>query len=188
MIEANVDLSVFELCSPALTSSHDWSLLVQAEGTIAGVTAEVDRLRQVAAGAIFELRDPAQADRLFQALAEGMLDGPVVLRAGVLAPGTPDLIDAIGETVGHSRLSASLGAGGLRWSGNPTPAHVRALRTRLAEREIPVTLERAPWAFRQAVGHFGSFREGVRPLTESIRAVFDPRQLLVSSLEAHDGG
>lgn len=185
IVDANVDLSLLELCSPSLSSSGAWSLLAQALGTSAGVAAEVERARAVS-GIELTTLEPDRADRLLAALAEGMLESPVVVRAGVLAPSTPDLVDEIGETIGHSRLSASLGAGGLRWAGNPTPAHLRALRARLAEREIPVTVERAAWSFRRAVGHFGAFREGVRPLTERVRAVFDPGRLLVSPLEAQD--
>jgi glycolate oxidase FAD binding subunit len=184
--EANLELSLLELCSPALTGSGDWSLLAQAIGTADGVAAEISRL-EATTNAPFVPLDPSAADRLLAALAEGWLECPLVLRAGVLAAGVSDLVDLIGETIGHGRLSASLGAGGLRWGGSPTPAHLRALRARLAEREIPATVERAPWELRRAVGHFGAFREGVRPLTERVRAVFDPAQLLVSSLEGSDG-
>lgn len=188
IVEANVDLAMLELCSPSLSSSADWCLVADAQGTGAGVIGEIERLREAVNGIDFQVESAERADRFLAALSEGMLEGPVVFRAGVLAPGTPDLVDAIGETIGHSRLSASLGAGGLRWAGNPAPAHLRALRARLAEREIPVTVERGSWAFRNAVGHFGSFREGVRPLAERVRSVFDPGHLLVSALEAHDGG
>lgn len=187
IVEANVDLALLELCSPSLTASTDWCLVADARGTPAGVSAELDRLRQVASGVEFQLYQAESADRFLAAVSEGMLEGPVVFRGGVLAPGTPDLVDAIGETIGYGRLSASLGVGGLRWAGNPAPPHLRALRVRLAEREIPVTVERASWEFRRAVGHFGSFREGVRPLAERVRSVFDPAHLLVSALEAHDG-
>ena len=182
--EAAVDLATLELCSPALLGTDHWSLVVRVMGTPAGVAAEVDRVRAVAPGLVFDSLDPDQASRLSRAMAGAALDGPVSIRAGVLAAGTPDLVDALGETVGHGRLVASLGAGGLRWIGNPTEAHVRALRNRFAEREVPITLERAPWTLRRAVGHFGAFREGVRPLTERVRATFDPRHTLVSALEA----
>jgi glycolate oxidase FAD binding subunit len=185
--EANADLSLLELCSPALTASSSWSLLTQAVGTAEGVSAAIDRVVGVTGDLTFDRLDSDPADRLLAAIGEAMLESPVVARAGVLAPGTPDVVDLIGETIGHGRLSASLGAGGLRWAGNPTPAHLRALRVRLAEREIPVTLERAPWTIRREVGHFGAFREGVRPLTERVRAVFDPAQLLAAPLEVHDG-
>ncbi len=186
IVEANVELSLLELCSPALTGAAEWSLLVQALGTVEGVAAEIARV-EATASIVFDHLEAAQADRLLTAIGDGWLECPVVVRAGVLAPGTPDLVDLIGETIGHGRLSASLGSGGLRWGGNPTAAHLRALRVRLAEREIPVTIERAPWAIRRAVGHFGAFREGVRPLTERVRAVFDPAHLLVAPLEGSDG-
>ncbi|MFN0178649.1 MAG: FAD-binding oxidoreductase [Gemmatimonadales bacterium] len=184
--EASVDLAILELCSPALLGSDQWSLVVRVIGTTAGVAAEVDRVRSVAAGLACEPLDSDQAGRLDRAIAKAALDGPVSLRAGVLAAGTPDLVDALGETVGHGRLLASLGAGGVRWIGNPTEGHVRALRHRFAEREVPITVERAPWAFRRAVGHFGAFREGVRPLTERVRSAFDPKRTIVADLEASE--
>jgi len=182
--EAAIDLASLELCSPTLLGGDRWTLIVQATGTAPGVAAEIDRVRSVASGASFEGLGPGQASRLNRAVAQAALDGPVSLRAGVLAAGTPDLVDTLGETIGHRRLSASLGAGGVRWVGNPTEAHVRALRHRFAEREVPLTLERAPWAFRRAVGHFGAFREGVRPIAARLRSTFDPKHVLVSAIEA----
>lgn len=184
--EAAVDLATFELCSPMLLGGETWTLIAQAMGTAPGVAAEIDRIRSVAASLVFETLDPGQNERLDRAITQAALDGPVALRAGVLAAGTPDLVDALGETIGHGRLSASLGAGGVRWIGNPSEAHVRALRNRFAEREVPLTLERAPWAFRRAVGHFGAFREGVRPITERLRGVFDPKHVLVTAIEASE--
>jgi glycolate oxidase FAD binding subunit len=186
--DARPEASLLELLSPALSGSSEWLLITQALGTAEGARAASERI--IAAGAESELRfepvEPLAADRLLSAIGEAMIESPVVVRAGVLAPSTPDLVDLIGETIGHGRLAASLGVGGLRWAGNPTPAHLRALRIRLAEREIPLTLERAPWGFRRAVGHFGAFREGVAPLTERVRAVFDPGRRLVAPLEAAD--
>jgi len=185
--EANVDLSLLELCSPALTASTEWALVAQTLGTPEGVNAEIERITTAAGEIRLDPLDGAAADRFLAAVGEGVLESPVVVRAGVLASGTPETVDLFGETIGLGRLSAGLGAGGLRWAGNPTPAHLRALRIRLAEREIPVTVERAPWAFRREVGHFGAFREGVRPLTERVRAVFDPGLVLAAPLEGQDG-
>ena len=41
-----------------------------------------------------------------------------------------------------------------------------------------MTLERAPWAVRRALGHFGAYREGVGQLVGRLRETFDPGQCL----------
>jgi len=53
------------------------------------------------------------------------------------------------------------------------------LRRTLAALEVPLTLERAPWPVRTAVGHFGAYREGVGPLVAGLRRTFDPGGALV---------
>jgi hypothetical protein len=57
-----------------------------------------------------------------------------------------------------------------------------------ASREIPMTLERAPWAIRQQLGHFGAYREGVSPLVGRLRRTFDPAGVLRVALEAEPDG
>ena len=46
-----------------------------------------------------------------------------------------------------------------------------------------MTLERAPWAVRRALGHFGAYREGVGQLVGRLRDTFDPGQCLSVALE-----
>jgi hypothetical protein len=72
----------------------------------------------------------------------------------------------------------------IRWSGSCNAAQLQDLRRVLAAREIPMTLERAPWALRQAVGHFGEYREGVAGLIPRLRSIFDPDSRFVVALEA----
>jgi hypothetical protein len=60
------------------------------------------------------------------------------------------------------------------------------LRRALAAREVPLTLERAPWSVRSAVGHFGAYREGVGPLVAGLRRTFDPNGVLVQAAEAQE--
>ena len=61
------------------------------------------------------------------------------------------------------------------------------LRRALAGLEVPLTLERAPWPVRAAVGHFGAYREGVGPLVAGLRQTFDPNAQLVVALEGDEG-
>jgi glycolate oxidase FAD binding subunit len=183
LAEANVDAAALELASPGTTGTNDWILLVHFVGTEAGVKAEMERTRSLARDATWEVVPPPAAAALLPALGQATVDGPVTIRFGVFAASVPELIDLLGETLGHGRLLAGVGRGGVRWTGSVPPAALIALRGRMAEREIPVTLERAPWAFRSAVGHFGALREGVRPLTARVRQVFDPRGILAAPLE-----
>ena len=64
----------------------------------------------------------------------------------------------------------------IRWTGEAPVERLRAVRRTAAAREIPMTLERAPWAVRRALGHFGAYREGVGQLVGRLRETFDPRQ------------
>jgi hypothetical protein len=49
---------------------------------------------------------------------------------------------------------------------------------------MPITIERAPWSVRNALGHFGAYREGVGRLMGSLRNTFDPNHTLVTTLGA----
>lgn len=80
-------------------------------------------------------------------------------------------------------ITAGPGRGLLRWSGFPDLAALRTIRHIAAQREMPVTLERAPWTLRNAFGHFGAYREGVGPLVSRLRNTFDPDPTFAVALE-----
>jgi glycolate oxidase FAD binding subunit len=183
LVEANLDAEMVELVSPAVTGGPDWLLVVTIAGTEVGVAAEAERARSTVPDRPLDARP---AGSLNSAIAQAFGEGAVTLRAGSLPASTPDLVDLFAETVGAGRIGASLGRGGIRWSGTPSAPAILRLRAALAEREIPLTVERAPWPIRSAVGHFGPFREGAKPLTRRVRDVFDPGRLLVAALEGSD--
>jgi FAD/FMN-containing dehydrogenase len=184
----NPVLAALELVSPGLAGVPDWLLLVKAAGTDAALAATQAQLASAAPGLEWQRMDPGPSEIVERALAGGAADAPVTPRLGVLAPGIPDVLDLLDNGLGLTRVSAGLGAGGIRWTGDPDVVAVRALRGALAEREIPVTLERGPWAVRSAVGHFGAYREGVGPLTTRLRQVFDPEGCFVVALEEEARG
>ncbi len=70
----------------------------------------------------------------------------------------------------------------IRWTGNAPIERLRGVRRIAAGREIPMTLERAPWPLRRAMGHFGAYREGVGQLVGRLRDSFDPGQCLSVAL------
>ena len=188
LLAAGLEPAELELASPGLTGAPDWTLLVRFLGTAAGVDAARAEVAALELGVRFEPLDPAQAAGVNRALDRGALDGPVTFRLGALPESLGETIELVGEMVGVARLSAGLIRGALRWTGSADADTLLRLRARLAEREIPLTLERAPWELRARVGHFGAFREGVGTLTGRLREVFDPRRLLVVPAEGSPSG
>ena len=63
---------------------------------------------------------------------------------------------------------------------------IASLSLTQATLEVPLTLERAPWSVRSAVGHFGAYREGVGPLVAGLRRTFDPGEAFVVAVEGSD--
>ncbi len=180
------DLAALELLSPGLTGAPLWTLLVRILGTKSGVQGAADRVR--GAGGQWQAADGSAARGIDQAVSRAALDAPVSLRLGVLPDGLPEALDLLGRVLDSGLVSASAGRGGVRWSGSASAGAIRSLRHQLAEREIPLTLERAPWPLRRAVGHFGAYREGVGRLTARLRDVFDPHRLLVVPLDGAEDG
>ncbi len=130
-----------------------------------------------------------RASSFWHLSARAVLGGAVTLRLGVLQPGLDDSLDMLAATLDEGLITAGAGsAGGIRWSGEARIDALRALRRTAASREIPMTLERAPWAIRQQLGHFGAYREGVGALVSRLRETFDPGLLLSVALEGDGDG
>lgn len=182
IVAASVDTTIVELY--ATVPGGRWTLVVETAGTEQGAAIEEARAREVGEVPFA----PAESRSTVHAFGESMTEGPVTLRVGVLPASLPEIADLVEGSLGAGRMSLSAGRGGLRWSGAPTAAAIVALRRTLAAQEIPLTVERGPWALRQAVGHFGAFREGVRPLSNRVRDVFDPKRLLAVALEGRSDG
>jgi glycolate oxidase FAD binding subunit len=182
LVAAHVLPAALELLSPALAAEAEWVLAARFVGTEAAVQAEVRRL-----GSIGELKwQPLPADRtaaFWSVAARGTLGGPITLRLGVLGDGIDDTIDLLSHELDEGLVSAGAGQGMIRWTGNSTVERIRALRRAAAAREIPMTLERAPWTARRALGHFGAYREGVGKIVGRLRETFDPGQCLNVALE-----
>lgn len=171
-----------ELLSPALAADAGWVLAARFVGTDAAVQADVRRL-----GSVGGLEwQPLPADRtaaFWSVAARGTLGGPITLRLGVLGDGVDDTIDLLAHDLDEGLVSAGAGQGMIRWTGDAPVDRIRALRRAAAAREIPMTLERAPWSVRRALGHFGAYREGVGKIVGRLRDTFDPGQCLNVALE-----
>jgi len=185
--DAGLDAAACELLSPTAAASAAWILAVRLQGPEDAVTAESDRIRDLTTGVDWELLDPARSTTFWHAAARAMGGGESSVRLGVLPGGVDEVIDLLHQRLDTGLVSAGAARGGLRWSGQATADALRDLRHELAAREIPLTLERAPWALRHAVGHFGAYREGVGPLVDALRRQFDPGALLPASLSGASG-
>ena len=185
VVAANLLPAALELMSPALAAEADWVLGARFVGTEASVQAEVRRL-----GSSGDLNwEPLPADRtaaFWSTVARGTLGGPITLRLGVLGDGVDETIDLLAHDLDEGLLSAGAGQGMIRWTGEAPVERIRGLRRAAASREIPMTLERAPWALRRALGHFGAYREGVGRIVGRLRGTFDPGQCLNVALEGAD--
>lgn len=179
--DIGVPCAALELFSPALAADADWVLAARVMGSDAAVAADVHRLQAAAQPGWAPLDAEASASFWAQT-ARGLVGVPVSVRFGVLADGLDELLDLVTRDLSEGLITAGAG-GGLRWSGTATVERLRTLRRLLAEREIPMTLERAPWELRRELGHFGAYREGVGQLVSGLRDAFDPGHNLNVALE-----
>jgi hypothetical protein len=104
----------------------------------------------------------------------------------VLPNGLDEMLDLLAHDLDTGIVAAGAASGSLRWTGDAPVQRLRAMRRAAAAREIPMTLERAPWAVRRALGHFGAYREGIGQLVDRLRETFDPKQSLSVALEGSE--
>lgn len=180
--DARIQPSALELLSPAVAAGADWVLAARFTGTPDAVAAERPAF-EAATGLAFEALPADRAATFWSVAARAPLGAPVTVRLGVLLDGVDDLIDLVHRELGESLLTAGAGNGLVRWSGEAPVERLRELRRAAAVREVPLTLERAPWALRRALGHFGAYREGVATLVRGLRTTFDPGGRLAVALE-----
>jgi glycolate oxidase FAD binding subunit len=187
LMEQRATAAAIELHSPALVGGLNWSLAVLLTGSEAGVEDEIARATATAEAA-WSRAFPEAADHFWRASARASSGGTVTFRLGVFADGMDELIDLLAEHLDTGLVSGSPASGFLRWSGDATVEQLRAVRRLAAEREIPLTLERAPWSIRHAFGHYGAYREGVGALVSKLRSTFDPDPTFAVALEGIEHG
>jgi glycolate oxidase FAD binding subunit len=176
---AGLTLAAVELLSPPVARTDRWA------GSAALVAEEEGGLRAATGGQLTTLR-AEEAHLFWMRAAEAFATRPVCFRIGGLPDSSEDLLDLIQHQVGDEWVSASPAVGTLRWAGDPTVERLKRLRRLLAAQEVPLTLERAPWLLRRAVGHFGAYREGVGPLVAGLRHTFDPGSALAVAVESEE--
>ncbi|MES2304503.1 MAG: FAD-binding protein [Gemmatimonadota bacterium] len=182
-------VSAAEVLSPALAAQSEWLLAVRH-------LHDPDRWHAVARdeamarspGLVWRELTPADASQLWNSSARAMSSAPVTFRLAATAPGFDETLDLVIARMGEGVLSATPATGSLRWCGEATREQLRLLRTELAAREIPLTIERAPWAIRGSLGHLGAFHEGVGGVVDRLRESFDPGGILCPALQPAESG
>jgi glycolate dehydrogenase FAD-binding subunit len=182
LLATGVNLAALELLSPTVAAEPDWVLAARALGTDAGVHADLDRIAAVT-GLVWATVPPERSHAFWDLIARAGAGATATVRLGVLQDGLDEALDLVTHELDEGLVWAGALHGGIRWAGSAAVSQFRALRRLAATREIPLTLERAPWELRQAVGHFGAYREGVGQLVGKLRETFDPAHRLVVALE-----
>ena len=182
LLATGVSLAALELVSPTVAAEPDWVLAARALGTDAGVHADLDRIAAFT-GLVWATVPPERSHAFWDLIARAGAGATATVRLGVLQDGLDEALDLVTHELDEGLVWAGALHGGIRWAGSAAVSQFRALRRLAATREIPLTLERAPWELRQAVGHFGAYREGVGQLVGKLRETFDPAHRLVVALE-----
>lgn len=185
VLDRGLSPAALELASPAAAHADTWRLAIRLLGTEAEVAADQTDAQAVLPAAAAGLRGDAAAT-FWTRLLEAAAEPPVTLRLGTTPSSLEDALDLVALHLDErvaDWITVSVPAGVVRWSGTATGDALARLRRAAAEREWPLTLERAPWEVRAVVGHFGAYREGVHRIVHGLRAAFDPARVLVTALD-----
>src|SRR5213075_554927 len=129
-----------------------WVLAVRLAGSPALVAADEAGLGAASGGGRFAPLRAEEAHAFWMRLAEGFAVRPVTFRIGGVPTASDELLDLLQHQLGDEWISASPAPGALRWTGDASIDRLQRLRRTLAGVEVPLTLERAPWPLRGAVG------------------------------------
>ncbi len=179
--DAGLTPSALELFNAETQPPGTWTLAARLTGRDAAVLAASDTIRQVTSIDWAELAS-SNAAELWSGLHQGAVSAPTTLRLGVLPTAIEPCLDLVQHYLREGTTGVSMPLGVVRWCGHASADDVRRLRYAAAQQEMPLTLERASWALRSAVGHFGAYREGTGRLIAELRRAFDPRGVLVVPL------
>jgi glycolate oxidase FAD binding subunit len=185
VLDRGMTPAALELLSPAAASRDGWRLAIRLLGTEAEVAADQTEV-QAALPTAAAVRRGDEAAAFWAQLLETAAEPPTTLRLGASPATLEDALDLVALHLDErvaDWIAVTIPAGVVRWSGSATAETLAGLRRTAAEHEWPMTLERAPWGVRSAVGHFGAYREGVHRLVQGLRAAFDPAGILVTPLD-----
>jgi glycolate oxidase FAD binding subunit len=185
ILDQAIEVTTLELLSPTVAGETEWVLAARVVGSEALVQSEIPRL-STASDVSWDRLAGDRGPVLWRMVAGAANAAPVSFRLGVLVSGLDQTIDTLAHDLDDGLISAGAASGGLRWTGTATAEQLKAIRHAMAQQEIPLTLERAPWAIRERVGHFGAYREGVGQVVGRLRQTFDPENQLSVALDPSD--
>ncbi len=186
-LHSGVTPAAFELASPHAAGADQWTLALRSLGSVQFVAAQTSVVADAIAPLALEELDPTRAARFWGRIAAGATEAESTLRLGVLPSAVETALDVVAHHLDErceDWITTTLTTGSTRWSGTAPADRIRLLRGVCAQQEIPLTLERAPWAVRSVVGHYGAYRERVAGIVQLVRRAFDPGDVLAVPLSA----
>jgi FAD/FMN-containing dehydrogenase len=186
VMAAGVAPAALELASPRAAGGSAWALIIRLAGTDAEVGADRQAVLDSGRASFSEHLSDAAAE-LWTTVQDGATAAPTTMRVGAMPDALEDALDLVAHHLDEAVadwIAVTVPAGTVRWSGTVSADALQRFRAAAAEREWPVTLERAAWPLRLRAGHFGAYREGVVRLVGGLRRAFDPAGVLVAPLGA----
>ena len=177
--------AALELCSPSGDDPGNWILAIRLLGSEATVTTDRKTISTSVPQFEFEALNKQSGDRFWASTSNRTTERSTTVRMGSQPAELTQALDVMAaqlEDLAASCVTVSVLAGVTRWSCDASAQQIQNLRLLAAQQDWPVTLERAPWDVRNTVGHYGAYRDGVGGLVTSLRAVFDPRGILMYPL------
>lgn len=182
IIAEGITPAALEMVSPKAGRQDEWTLAIREVGTDTAVEAARSTLLSVTAPLSVRMLPPEDAARFWRQVRSGAVHAPTTVRCGTVTSGLDDALDVLRHHLDENCedwTTVNVLAGVIRWSGSAPVDRIKLFRHVAAQREMPVTLERADWQVRSAVGHYGAYRDGVGRLVSSLRRTFDPASVLV---------
>jgi FAD/FMN-containing dehydrogenase len=180
--QRSIPAAAIEIFSPALAARGNW--LLAARQLDCAPHELVNALQWQEGKADWQILDTPSAQILWSGTARAVTSVPVSIRLAVPVEGIDETLDLLTTRLGEGMISSAPQVGRVRWSGVADAGRLIELRTELATREVPLTLERAPWRVRRAMGHWGLFRENHRGITSQYQELFDPGHIFVTAIQA----
>lgn len=183
LIAVHAEPDALELVSPGVTGEADWLLAARSLGPAPVVADALGQVKALTPGLAWRELETGAAPGFWHRVAGAFTGGSTTLRLGVLPDDVEKVFEVLREQVDLGLVSAGLGGGGVRWCGEASGEAIASLRRLTAPFGVSVTVERAPWPVRREVGHTGASPDGVTPLVDRLRDVFDPARTFVVPLE-----
>lgn len=171
--------AALEVISPSIAQRPTWVLALRVLGGERRVESELKRCRLEEFGQPDGMNAQATSS-LWKNVLESTTQQPTVLRIGSTATAAARVLAALDQHLGGDHLTYNPQYG-VRWCGSCEVESVAALRARLFDLDVPVTVERAEWKFLNKIGFFGPLRDGVQNIVSALKTAFDPMSVFAVS-------